>query len=111
MPLVTVRDLDRFNDPAKELEPVPDEKYWPLVLNVPPVMPLVAVRDLDIFREPAKVEEPVPESVMFPFNTMLPPIEALLVNSKGAEKVAPPVNVQRPEMVWAADLEAGPLEP
>ena len=64
-----------------------------------------------VLRLPAKELEPVLEEVRLPAKETLPEMEAVLWSSKGAEKVAPPVNVQRPEMVWAADLEAGPLVP
>ena len=74
-------ERDRYERPARETSPelVPEE-------------------------EPEKLE-----AERVPLDVMLPPMEAVLLNSNGAEKLAPPVNVQRPEMVWAILREAGPL--
>ena len=56
-----------FNDPAKELEPVPIPK------NLPPAeTSVVAWIPRVVLRDPAKEEEPVPEIVALPKIVMFP---------------------------------------
>jgi hypothetical protein len=86
-----------------------------LPVKRPEAVIALALNPLEISKEPAKVLEPVelpvkvPVKTSFPFTVRLPPIEADWVNSNGEEIDTPPVKVQRPEIVWLADLEAGPL--
>ena len=69
---VAWRPLERLRLPEKELEPVPDERYWPAVLKPPAVTVLVAVSDLERFNEPAKLLEPVELPVRVPVKVVLP---------------------------------------
>ena len=44
-----------------------------------------------------------------PLTKMLPPIDAVLMSSKPESWVEAAVKFQKPEIVWLADLLAGPL--
>ena len=57
--LVAVKDLERFNEPEKVLEAVPETMSWPPVTKEPAVKELVMVADLERFNDPEKELEPV----------------------------------------------------
>jgi len=101
-----VRDFVMFNEPAKELEPVPEERNCASVVTLP-----VAWIPSAISSEPAKELEPTNEDVRAPESVRVLEMEAVPEISKLPETDAPALNVFSAVQVLAMERDAGPPAP
>ena len=86
----TVKDLEMFRLPAKELELVPEERNWARVVTLP-----VACKPLDNSREPEKELLPVLEETKRPEELKLPAVTEL-VTVKDLEIFNDPAKEEEP---------------